>query len=165
MLWRSFMRVEGELDTAEPLYEQGLALARELGDRESIAIGLLNLAMVSIGRGYGDRASPMVLEALGIADEIGSKRIGQSVLEVSAGLAAMREDWEFTARFYGAAEAQAGATGLRRDPADEAFLAPRIAQAREALAAAKFALAEAAGHVLVYEDAMDEACAWLENGS
>ncbi len=46
-----FHRAEGELDAAEPHYEATLTLARELGDRESIAIGLLNLAMVSIGRG------------------------------------------------------------------------------------------------------------------
>ena len=159
------LRVEGELDTAEPLYEQGLALARELQDRESIAIGILNLAMVSIDRRCSDRARPMLLEALEIADEIGSKRVGQSVLEVSAGLAAFREEWEFAARFYGAAEAQAGQTGLRRDPADEAFLAPRIAQAREAMAAAAFVAAEAAGRALVYEEAMSELRAWLESSS
>lgn len=159
------LRVAGELDTAEPLYEQGLALARELQDRESIAIGLLNLAMVSIGRGSGDRAWPMLLEVLAIADEIGSKRAGQSVLEVSAGLAALREEWECAARFYGSAEAQAAETGLHRDPADEAFLAPRIAKAREALAAAAFATAEAAGRALIYEEAMGEVRAWLENSS
>lgn len=159
------LRVARELDTAEPLYEQGLALARELQDRESIAIGLLNLAMVSIDRGSGDRAWPMLLEALAIAAEIGSKRMGQSVLEVAAGLAASHEDWECAARFYGAAEAQAAETGLHRDPADEAFLAPRITQARGALAAAAFAAAEAAGRALGYEDAMGEARAWLESSS
>ena len=159
------LRVEGELDAAEPLYRQGLALARELQDRESIAIGLLNLAMVSIDRGCGDDASPMLLEAFTIADEIGSKRTGQSALEVAAGLAALREKWEWTARFYGAAAAQAVQTGLHRDPADEAFLAPRIAQAREALAAPAFATAEATGLALVYEDAMDEARAWLGHGA
>ena len=39
------LRTEGELDAAESLYDEALALARELDDRESIAIGLLNLAM------------------------------------------------------------------------------------------------------------------------
>ena len=38
------------MDAAEPLYEQVVTVARAIGDRESIAIGLLNLAMVSIGR-------------------------------------------------------------------------------------------------------------------
>ncbi len=53
MRWRSFIAWKASWICAEPLYEQGLALARELEDRESIAIGLLNLAMVSIGRGVG----------------------------------------------------------------------------------------------------------------
>ena len=156
-------RVAGEMDAAEPLYGEGIALARELQDRESIAIGLLNLAMVSIGRGAGDGASPMLTEALAIADEIGSKRMGQCVLEVCAGLAVLREDWARAARFYGAAETQAGETGLHRDPADEAFLAPRIAHAREAFSAAMFAPSEGAGRALTYQEAMDEARAWLEN--
>ncbi|MBK6393964.1 MAG: tetratricopeptide repeat protein [Betaproteobacteria bacterium] len=48
-------RVEGALDAAEPLYDRVVRLARESGDREAIAVGLLNLAMVSIGRGTGER--------------------------------------------------------------------------------------------------------------
>jgi tetratricopeptide (TPR) repeat protein len=154
-------RVEGELDTAEPLYEQVLALARELGDRESIAIGLLNLAMVAIGRDSRDRARRMLLDVIEISEEIGSKPAGQSVLEVSAGLAALREEWECAARFFGAAETQTGHTGIHRDPADEAFLAPRIAVARKALGAEAFAAVESAGRALSYEQAIKEAREWL----
>jgi non-specific serine/threonine protein kinase len=156
------LRVRGELDAAEPLYEQGLALARELQDRESIAIGLLNLAMVSIDLEAGDRALSMLREALAIADEIGSKRVGQSVLEVSAGLAALRAEWEWAVRLFGAAEAQAAQTGLHRDPADEAFVAPRIARAREALGTA-IAAAEAPGGAITYDEAMGAARRWLED--
>lgn len=158
-----FHRMQGELDTAEPLYAKFLALARELGDRESIAIGLLNLAMVSIGRGSGDRAREMLLDVLRIAKEIGSKPAGQSLLDVSAGLAALHEEWASAARFFGAAEAQTRHTGLHRDPADDAFLAPFIAKARNALGAAGFAAAEAPGCVLSYEQALAEARAWLES--
>jgi tetratricopeptide (TPR) repeat protein len=157
------LRVRAELDAAEPLYEQGLALARELQDRESIAIGLLNLAMVSIDLEAGDRARPMLLEALAIAEEIGSRRVGQSVLEVSAGLAALRAEWECAARLFGSAEAQAAQTGLHRDPADEAFVAPRVSRAREALGAAEFAEAEASGGALAYDGAMGAARKWLED--
>ncbi len=159
------LRSESELDAAEPLYEEALALARKLDDRESIAIGLLNLAMVSIDRGSREAAAPMLLEALAIAEEIGSRRTGQCVLEVSAGLAALREEWNCAARLFGAAEAQAAQTGLQRDPADEAFLAPRIDRAREALAADGFAPAEAVGRAQSYEEALGEARAWLEGGS
>jgi predicted ATPase/class 3 adenylate cyclase len=155
-------RVEGKLDVAEPLYERVVALVRELGDRESIAIGLLNLTMVSIGRGAVDRAQTMLLEALNIADEIGSKRTGQSALEVAAGLAAQREDWYRTSRIYGAAEARTAETGLHRDPADEAFLAPLIAQTCSALGATEFAAGENAGRSLSYDEAMTDVREWLE---
>ena len=155
-------RVEGNLGMAEPLYEQVLTLARDLGDRESIAIGLLNLAMVLMGRGSSDRARELLLEVHTIAAETGSRPVGQSVLEVTAGLAVLHEQWALTAVLFGAAEAQAGQTGLRRDPADEAFLAPLIAKARGALGDAAFAGAENSGRALPYEDVMEQVRAWLQ---
>ena len=156
-----FHRAEGELDAAEPLYESTLALARELGDRESIAIGLLNLAMVSIGRGSGEHAGRMLLEVLDIVEETGSQSAGQSVLEVTSGLAARRDESKMAARLYGAAEAQAGRTGLHRDLADEAFLAPLIGKTRGALSGSAYAAAEAGGRALAYEEALLETRAWL----
>ena len=155
-------RVEGELDRAEPLYEKVLEIARELHDRESIAIGLLNLAMTSIGRERSDRARLMLVEALAIAEEIGSKPAGQSLLEVCAALGALRQSWENAARFYGAAEAQAAKTGLRRDPADEAFLAPLVQKTRSALGTEAFERAESHGRDLPYTTAMSLARGWLD---
>jgi hypothetical protein len=67
------------------------------------------------------------------------------------------------ARLYGAAEAQSAHTGLHRDPADEAFLAPRVKTARETLGAAAFAAAEAQGRALGYEASIAEARAWLDS--
>jgi tetratricopeptide (TPR) repeat protein len=154
-------RMEGDLDTSEKLYEKMLTLSRRIEDRESIAVGLLNLSMVSIGRGLGDRARIMLLEALSIAGEIGSKPAGQSALEVSAGLGALRKEWERAARLFGAAEAQIAQTGLQRDPADEVFLGPLIVQVRSALGNDVFDKAATAGRALGYEEAMAEARAWL----
>jgi tetratricopeptide (TPR) repeat protein len=157
-------RAQGELDAAEPLYENVLAIARDIRDREIIAIGLLNLAMVAIGRGSAERAGGMLLEVQAIAEEIGWRPAGQSVLEVSAGLAASRGEWEHAARFFGAAEAQTGESGLHRDPADEAFLTPLVAQARKILGTTAFGAAEAIGRALSYEQAMAQARSWLTNG-
>jgi tetratricopeptide (TPR) repeat protein len=154
-------RVEGHLDAAEPLYEKVLALARELDDRESIAIGLLNLAMVAIGRGDDERAREMLLAVHAILEEIGSRFVGQSLLEVSAGLAVLRREWQRAARFYGAAEALALQTGLQRDPADEAFLAPLVKKAQAALDTPAFAAAEGAGREGPYETIIAEARGWL----
>jgi predicted ATPase/class 3 adenylate cyclase len=155
-------RMEGEVDTAEPLYDQMLAIARELGDREGVAIGLLNLAMVSVGRGQFERARAMLGDSLSIASEIGSQPVGQSVLEVCAGLAAQQAQWQNAAMFYGAAEAHAADTGLRRDPTDESFLAPLIAKVRQRLGEKPFADTQAAGAMIKFDDAMSRARAWLE---
>ena len=155
-------RVEGALDAAEPLFEAVLAMARELGDREVVAVALLNLAMVAIARGSATRARAMLLDVHAIVEEIGSRPAGQSVLEVSAGLAAMREEWVRAARYFGAAERQAVQTGLRRDPADEAFLSAMIARARAALAAELFTAAKSEGGALPYEAALADARTWLQ---
>jgi predicted ATPase len=155
-------RAKGDLDAAEPLYENVLVLARELGDRESVAIGLLNLAMVSIGRGSTEPVPAMVLEVIAISNEIGSMPAGQSVLDVCAGLATMRAQWERSALFFGAAEEQARKMGLHRDSADQSFLMPRIYKARDALGETKFAAREVAGRALSYEDAMVKARDWLQ---
>jgi predicted ATPase/class 3 adenylate cyclase len=159
------MRLRGELDAAEPLYKDVVSLARELDDRESIAIGLLNLAMVSIGRRTLGPARGMLLEVIGIAEETGSKPAGQSVLEVCAGLAAVEENWAAAAWLYGAAEARTNETGLHRDPADEAFLSPRVDAARNALGTKGFAGSELRGRELSYDNALIAARAWLRGDS
>ena len=155
-------RIEGALDTAELLYQSVLELARELEDRESLAIGLLNLAMVAICRGTAEPAREMLIEVAGIAKATGSQRVGMSLFEVSAGLSALNSEWELAAHFYGAAEAQNESTGLHRDPADEAFLAPMVDKARSALGTAAFGAAERAGRARSYPEAMSDARAWLE---
>jgi hypothetical protein len=138
-----------------------VGLARELGDRETIAIGLLNLAMVAIGRAMPGHVAGLLAEAIDITIETGSKPVGQSGLDVCAGLAASRKQWEDAARFYGMAQAQLDATGLHRDPADEAFLAPHVAKARKALGAAAFDTAKSAGAGTGYEDSLAQARAWI----
>jgi hypothetical protein len=107
----------------------------------------------------------MLIEVLTTAQEIGLKPAGASLLEVSAGLSATRGEHDRAALFFGAAEAQTGQTGLHRDAADEAFLAPLIARARESLGAAAFQSAEAAGRAMSYDDALASVRACLERGA
>ena len=149
-------RVECSLDAAEQRYEQVLSLTREMEDQESIAICLLNLAMVAIGRRSRDRSVAALAEALAIAQAIGSRRAGQSALEVTAALHASYQGWETAAILFGAAEAHRTQTGLSGDAADEAFLAPLRAATREALGDA-FASAMATGRTMSYEVAMARA--------
>ena len=122
-------------------------------DRETIGISLLNLAMVSIGRGSAEGAPLMLLDVLAIAEEIGSKRTGGSLLEVAAGLAASSDECERVAL---SSELQ------RRRPHRRAFTATlrtrrswrRVWRGRGKLSAkAAFAAAEAAGRALSYDGA------------
>ena len=158
-----FHRADGNLDAAEPLYEEALVLQRTLGDSYESAICLLNLARVAIQRNSADRARAMLLEALAIAAEIGSRLVGQFVLDISAWLAAFVGESALAARLFGAAEAQLEQTGYHRESVDEAPMAPLIAQAREAMGTQAFAASHAAGRALSYNEATAQARMWLEN--
>jgi predicted ATPase/DNA-binding winged helix-turn-helix (wHTH) protein len=153
-------RLEGDFNAAAALYDELIRAAKRADDHESIAIGLLNLAMVTVAQPLDARAR-FVLDALEIGNEVGSRYVGQSGLDVCAGLAALAADWPRCAHFYGASQTQSARTGFRRDPADEAFLLPLVEQARNHLGDDAFATDEGRGRALAYEDAVDEARAWL----
>ena len=85
-----FHRVVGDLDSAEPLYAEAREITHKLGDHETTAIALLNLAMVAIAREDAAKARLLLVETLRNLDELDSRPIGQSLIEVSAGLAALR---------------------------------------------------------------------------
>ena len=157
-------RIEGNLQAAEALYEEGLHHVRATGDRLRTMIGLNNLAMVAIAAGSGDdrRARMMLIESLAISDELGSRRGRLVVMEVCAGLAAHLGQWERVARFDGAADIHTVQMGRRRDIADAAFLAPLIERARVALGREGYASTEAAGRALSYDNAVAAMQEWLE---
>ncbi|HSQ82297.1 MAG TPA: tetratricopeptide repeat protein [Casimicrobiaceae bacterium] len=152
-------RMEGDLETAEPLYREVLEIGRDTPDIASFT--LLNLAMVAILRGSSERAREMLLEVIAICDELDLKTTGQSVMEVTSGLAAACGDWEHAARFFGAAERQSAVSGMHRDPTDEAFLLPLIKKARAALDSSTYIAAETAGRALDYASAMTAVRTWL----
>jgi len=158
-------RIQGELELAETLYQRAMTLAAQAGNNETIAITLLNLAMLWIDRRSAERARSMLLEVLAVSRSTGSRAALQSVLEVSAGLAMLTEDPERAARFYGAAEAMATDTGIRRDPADASFLLPRVDDARRRLGVEAFEACEKQGRALPAEVALQEARAWLEEAT
>ncbi|HEX3061402.1 MAG TPA: tetratricopeptide repeat protein, partial [Usitatibacter sp.] len=160
----AFHRVRGDLDAARELYEQAVALFSTIGDHESRAIGMLNLAMVAIQRDSRAPARVILAEVIELSESVGLPRVGLCALEACAGFAAAGGDFERAARIYGVAEAQNGNTGLHRDPADEAFLQPLMEKSRGALGARYRALEES-GRALAYATALAEARAWLEAGA
>jgi hypothetical protein len=140
-----------------------LTLAGGRQNEETIAIILLNLAITALLRGTPDKARAMVLEVIAIEERVGSSHATQSVLEVCAGIASAKEDPARVARFFGSGEALASQTGLSRDPADEAFLAPVIEKARAALGLEAFENEERSGRALPHDIALKEARAWLSS--
>jgi non-specific serine/threonine protein kinase len=152
-------RINGDTETAAKLYREAVAYGRRIEDRETVALTLLNLAMASTDAEIPERAS-MVLEAIMLGHEVGSRYVGQCALDVCAGIMAIARSWSCCARLYGAAQSQSQKTGMRRDAADEAFLAPLVERARAELATG-YEAAETTGRSLSYEDAIADARACL----
>jgi tetratricopeptide (TPR) repeat protein len=150
-------RAEGRLDEAEALYAETLALNRQRADFAAVAVSLMNLAAIAVIRGQVERAGTMLREGIAIAEDIGSKRLGVVQVQCAVGLASVLGEWERAARLHGAAEAQSEQMGYYREPAERAYLAPLVARTREALGAARFEAAEAAGRSLSYDEAIARA--------
>jgi tetratricopeptide (TPR) repeat protein len=92
-------RLNGDLDAAEPLYQQ-CRTGRELGDSEVVAVGLLNLAMVAMARGRAGALGSCCSKSLRLRrDRL--RDHDQSALEAAAGLAAVRGEWEHAALLRG----------------------------------------------------------------
>jgi hypothetical protein len=82
-------------------------------------------------------------------------------MEVAAGFASELGEAERALRYFGAAEANMRATGIQRDPIDDAFLQPLIGRARAALSPEVANAAERAGHAAGYEGTLADMRAWL----
>jgi tetratricopeptide (TPR) repeat protein len=153
-------RVEERFEEAERLCDDALAIARGQGDEDSVAVNLLNKAMLAIGRRPPAEARQFLAAAVEIARTIGSRVIGQSALETGSVLALLLEDLSRAVRWFAASQRLAWDTGLHRDPADEAFLRPYINRLRElAESTIKDAAASANGSTL--DDVLGELARWL----
>jgi len=158
------LRQQGDLAAAESLYSEAVQILEGLGDQESVAIGRLNLAIVAIERRQTDTAQALLGEALQVATALGSQQLGQSTFDILAGLCAAGGRHEAALQMFGAAEAQAERSGLRRGSADNAFLLPLIEQSQRALGeAAAGVLAEGRG--LGYAEAVQLAAELLSRSA
>jgi tetratricopeptide (TPR) repeat protein len=157
-------RADHELAVADAMYARVLAIARELDDTESIAIALLNRAMVAITSGEQAAARALLQEVEAIAARIRSEPVEQGLFDACAGLCAGLGEWQRCARWFGAVQEQAAATGIQRDAHDEAFLRPLVQLARDALGDETFASAEHDGRLQRTAGMRDELRAWLAAG-
>ena len=156
------LRAQGRYKEAEPLYEQAFAFDNHANSTFGAVIGLANLAMVSIQQGDIAAAAGRLIEAFAVtARSPYAMSAGQILLQTCAGCLAAMQDWSHAARLYGASEAQREQEGTILARADEQYILPLMAQARQALGVAEFGLAFAEGRKLASAIALSEAQAWL----
>jgi predicted ATPase/DNA-binding winged helix-turn-helix (wHTH) protein len=156
-------RNNGRSADAEARYEESLAVHRALNNPGMIAVVLCNYARLLIAEGQTQRPRAHLDEAFAVAEANGLRGMDEHLLEVAAGLAAVRGDAASAARLHGASLARMREAGAKRESTDEAFIAPLLARAREALGPAAFDTAECGGNGLKREDSMAELAAWLAN--
>jgi predicted ATPase/class 3 adenylate cyclase len=158
-------RAQGAVARAEPLYREALALMRRSGDEDSVAVALLNLAMASLELERHAEARMMLHEAVGIASRLGPSTVGTSAIEVAAVMCLLEQDPATASRLFDAARAYAQFTGMRREKADEAFLAPFIDRLEEKASAISGANRRPANAINQYAEAIALAASWLTRGS
>ena len=152
----------GHLAEAEAFYEEAVAVGRALQSPGSTAPPLGNLVRVLISTCALQRAQSLLLECTTMVATARLTAMGEQVLEIAAGLAQTWGDDRRAARFYGGSQALLRAAGRRREPVDEAFIAPLIARAHDALGSPAFTAAEAAGQALGFDASMAEVQHWLD---
>ena len=74
--------IQGDSDRAVELCEEGLILARELGDKKDIAFSLTNLGAVKYFRGEFEQARQYAEEGIALSREVGDKWLLASSLRI-----------------------------------------------------------------------------------
>jgi len=149
----------GELDRAEPLFTEALALWRTLGDAASIIYPLHNLGTIALERGDLEGAAEMLRESLSQAEEHGHPRAIAIGLESLAAVAGARGQGVRAAVLFGAAEALREAIAVPLTSINRPTYGRHVAAARAGTDRAQFAAAWAAGRTLPPEQAVAEALA------
>ena len=130
------MRMKQHYDEALLATRAARALAQSLGNQDDLAITLLNEAMIVLSRSQQpDLADvlPLLEDVLAVCEQSRSQQLIQSALEVATGIACECHRWSDAAEFWSWAEAMARHSGLKRDPADEAFVSSHVARLEQEL--------------------------------
>ncbi len=145
----------GDLAEAEAAYR----LAIEIGQAArtaNVAMVMCNLARLRLMQGEARDAVLALLDAQTMAMLTSYRSAGDQVIDIAAALASRSGRHAAAACFNGASLARMSESGSRREPLDEAFIEPWVAQSRAALGEAAFAAEHDRGLALDYEAAMAE---------
>jgi tetratricopeptide (TPR) repeat protein len=150
-------RDQGDSAAARTLYEQGLAIFRELDDRWGVAGTLADLGSLAREQGNYSTAHSMYRESIRLFQELDHKRGIARLLEYFACAAADQLAAERSLRLAGAAAALRQNIGAPLTPAEQAKLEASLHQARQALTNAVGVTAWLEGRALPVEEAVAEA--------
>ena len=100
----TLLLVQGDHDRAATMMEEGLALARKLGDRLGINNALYGLAQVAQARGDHQSAARRFEEGVALSKEMEDRANLGYFLEGLAVVAGVRGEMERSARLFGAAD-------------------------------------------------------------
>ena len=65
--------MRGDEGQAAPMFEEGLAVARRIGDRTSTYIALYNLAQAALSQNDDDGAAPHFKEGVTLSEQMGDR--------------------------------------------------------------------------------------------
>jgi tetratricopeptide (TPR) repeat protein len=156
----SMGNVAGKLDDharAVTLFQESLALGRELGEKRLIAIVLVNLGNSAQAQGNAAQAAAQYAESLTLCQAIGLPWLVAYGLEGMAGVSKAQGQPEQAAHLFGAAAALREAISAPLPPADHARHDHAVAAVRVALGEDAFAAAWEAGRTMPLEQAVAEA--------
>jgi tetratricopeptide (TPR) repeat protein len=149
-------RDQGDYAAARALYEQGLAIFRELGDRWGIAGTLADLGSLAREQENYPTALSLYRESIRIFQELDHKRGIARLLECFACSAAVQFEAESSLRLAGAAAALRQNIGAPLTPAEQAKLEASLHPARQALTNTAGVTAWLEGWALPVEKAIEE---------
>jgi hypothetical protein len=138
------------------LYEQGLAIFRELGDRWGIAGTLADLGSLAREQGNYPSAHSLYRESIKLFQELEHKRGIARLLECFACSAAAQVHAERSLRLAGAAAALRQNIGAPLTPAEQVKLEASLDRARQAVTNTAGATAWLEGWALPVEKAIEE---------
>jgi non-specific serine/threonine protein kinase len=137
---------------ARRLYEEALALLRELEMPGTVPSILQNLGYVAVRSGDAQAAIRLFRESLVLFRNQGDRRGMADCLEGLAGALTVMKEPEHAARVLGAADALRASTGTAVWRANAADVAASVEKLHEQLAEGQFTAIRAAGRSLTVED-------------
>jgi DNA-binding CsgD family transcriptional regulator len=150
---------QGDSTPAPSLFEEGLALRREAGDRRGVAVVLLNLADVVDEQGDYGAAQASYQESLAIARELGDKWLIAHALAGLAGVAALQGQPVHARDLAATATALFETIGSVTFPGWGRRFDTRLERARHAVGPDRGATTRAEGRVLPLDQAVASALA------